>query len=159
MYLMYFDEVKFEEGNPYFFIGGILIKDSIISDVEKSIMKIQFDFFGSSLLKIENELHGKDIFQGKGVYKKRKLPERLKLFEEIAQILIKYKIPIVLICIDVEAHRNKYVTPVKEYSWGLQLALERFSDFLDIEKDIGIVFGDYEKDEVARAIVNFSQFK
>lgn len=159
MYLIYFDETKFEKKNPYFFIGGILIKDDIISDIEKDIMKVQLDFFGSSLLKIETELHGKLIFQGKGAYKKRKLPERLKLFEKIAQILIKYKIPIRLVCIDIKAHRDRYVHPAEEYSWGLQLVLERFSDFLDQEKDIGIVFGDYEKDEVTKAVKDFSQFK
>ena len=159
MYLIYFDETKFEEKNPYFFIGGILIKDKLVSDIEKEIMKIQYNFFGNTLLNIENELHGKLIFQGKGIYKKRKLPERLKLFEDVADILIRYKIPIRLICIDVNAHRRRYKYPAEEYGWGLQLILERFADFLDKNNDIGIVFGDYEKDEITNAIIDFSQFK
>jgi len=159
MYLIYFDETKFETQNPYFFIGGILIKDTIISDIEDEIMSIQTEFFGNCILTIDTELHGKLIFQGKGVYKKRKLSERLQLFENIANILIKYSIPIRLVCIDVKAHRNKYVHPIEEYSWGLQLILERFADFLDKENDIGVVFGDYEKDEVTNAVKDFSQFK
>ena len=159
MYLIYFDETKFEKLNPYFFIGGILIQDSLISDIEEEIMKIQYNFFGDTLLRVENELHGKLIFQGKGAYKKRKISERLQIFEDVSNVLIKYRIPIRLVCIDVHAHRMRYKYPVEEYGWGLQLILERFADFLDKNNDIGIVFGDYEKDEITKAIIDFSQFK
>ena len=39
------------------------------------------------------------------------------------------------------------------------LILERFCDFLDTANDSGLVFGDYEKDEITRAVLDFSQFK
>ena len=39
------------------------------------------------------------------------------------------------------------------------LFLERVSEFLDQKNDIGMVFGDYEQDEVARSVLDFSQFK
>ena len=39
------------------------------------------------------------------------------------------------------------------------LFLERSCDYLDEVDDLGIVFGDYEKDEVARSVVDFSEYK
>lgn len=39
------------------------------------------------------------------------------------------------------------------------LILERFCDYLQKVGDLGAVFGDYEKDEIARAIIDFSEFK
>src|ERR1035441_2574635 len=33
--------------------------------------------------------------------------------------------------------------------------LERFCDFLDTANDSGLVFGDYEKDEITRAVLDF----
>ena len=39
------------------------------------------------------------------------------------------------------------------------LILERFCDFLEEKNDIGVVFGDYEKDEITTSILDFSQFK
>ncbi len=39
------------------------------------------------------------------------------------------------------------------------LILERFCDYLESVDDIGAVFGDHEKDEISRSILDFSQFK
>lgn len=39
------------------------------------------------------------------------------------------------------------------------LILERFCDYLEKQQDVGVVFGDYEKDEITRAVLDFSQFK
>lgn len=159
MYLIYFDETKFEELNPYFFIGGILLNDNSISNFENTLMQIQYNFFGTNVLSVDTELHGSHIFQGKGVYKKRKLPDRLKLFEDISNLLIEYKVPIRIVCIDVHGHQRKYKYPQPEYNLGLMLILERFCDFLDEKETFGMVFGDYEKDEITKSILDFSQFK
>jgi hypothetical protein len=39
------------------------------------------------------------------------------------------------------------------------LVLERFAEYLDGVNDLGLVFGDYEADEVTRAVVDFSEYK
>lgn len=45
------------------------------------------------------------------------------------------------------------------YRLGLMLILERFSEYLDEVDDLGLVFGDYEADQVTGAVVDFSEFK
>lgn len=159
MHLIYFDETKHSEQFPFFFIGGLLIPETKIAQSESALSQIQYNFFGTSILSRQTELHGQEMFQGKGVFKQRKLEDQLKVFEQIGEFLIDHQIPLRLVSIDVNSHRAKYKYPQPEYSLGLQLVLERFCDYLDQRDDRGIVFGDYEEDEITRSILDFSQFK
>lgn len=159
MHLIYFDENKYATDNPFFFIGGILVEDKKLSELENAIMQIQYEFFGTNLLNKNTELHGVELFHGKKNFKGRKLKDRLDLFKNIIFNLISYKVPTRIVCIDVSQHRSKYCSPDSEYNLGLMFLLEKFCDYLENVDDIGIVFGDYEKDEVTRSILGFSQFK
>lgn len=159
MQFAYFDENKFSGENPYFWVGGIFISDTNIHSLEETLIQIQYNFFGSSVLSKENEIHGKEIFQGKANFKGIKLAKRVDLFRDVGKFIANNHIPIRLIRIDVNSHRARYAYPQPEYSLGLMLFLERFCDYLDKSDELGMVFGDYEKDEVARSILDFSQFK
>lgn len=159
MHLAYFDENKYSKENPFFFIGGYLIPEDKTLDLENTLTQIQSNFFGSTALRPDTEFHGKDMFNSKAHYKKRKLSERVQLFEDIATFIINNHLSIRMVCVDVDAHRQKYTYPQPEYRLGLMLVLERFCDYLQEVDDIGAVFGDYEKDEISRAILDFAEFK
>ncbi|MDE0092823.1 MAG: DUF3800 domain-containing protein [Oligoflexia bacterium] len=159
MRLIYFDETKFSENNPFFFIGGVLLPEEHITALENTLMQIQYNFFLTNKLDNTTELHGQYIFNGIGTYRKRKLEDRIKLFQDVGDFLIQNKIPIRLVCVDVKKHKKQYDRPEPEYHLGLMLILERFCHYLDKVDDIGIVFGDYEKDEISKSILDFSQFK
>ncbi len=159
MHLIYFDENKYSEANPFFTIGGVLVPEAKVLELDETLTKIQSNFFGSSHLTTQNEFHGKEMFHGKGPFKGRKLAERVQLFDYLATFLVDNAIPIRLIHIDVNRHRGKYTYPEPEYRLGLMLFLERACDYLDSVDDLGIAFGDYEQDEVARSVVDFSEYK
>jgi len=159
MHLFYFDETKYEPTGQYFLIGGIIVRDSDVLSLETTLTQIQQNFFGTSILTRDTEMHGKDIFHGKGVFKSRKLQDRMKLLADLTTFLCDAKLPIHIVKIDVPAHRAKYKFAQPEYQLGLMLILERFSAFLDEVNDLGMVFGDYEKDEITQAVLDFSQFK
>lgn len=159
MHLAYFDENKFTKEDPHFVIGGFLVPDEACTKVEKDLAQIQFNFFGSQVLRKETEFHGKDMLHGKGNFKRRSLEDRIALFKDIASAVKKHKLTIRLIFVDVVAHRQKYDFPTPEYRLGLMLMLEKFAGYLDSIEDVGLVFGDYEKDEVTQAVVSFSEYK
>ena len=159
MRLIYFDETKFSEDNPFFFIGGFLLPEENITSLENTLMQIQYNFFSTNKLDNSTELHGQFIFNGKGVYRKRKLQDRIKLFEDIGNVLTHNKVPIRIVCVDVEKHQKRYKYPQPEYRLGLVLILEQFCFYLDEVDDIGVVFGDYEENEITRSVLDFSQFK
>lgn len=159
MHLIYFDENKHSAENPYFNIGGILVPETKVLELDETLTKIQYNFFGSSSMVAENEFHGNEMFHGKGPFKRRKLQERIKVFDYFATFIITNEIPIRLVRIDVNRHRQRYTYPDPEYRLGLMLFLERACDYLDEVDDLGIAFGDYEKDEVSDSVVDFSEYK
>lgn len=159
MHMCYFDENKHGPDNPHFFIGGLLIPDKNALDFENTLSQIAFNFFGARSLIQANELHGKELFHGKGNAKGRKLEDRVQVFQNIATFVTNNQIPVRLVCIDVARHKNKYQYPMPAYRLGLMLILERFSEYLDNVDDLGLVFGDYEADEVTGAVVDFSEYK
>jgi len=138
---------------------NIIIQDSKIANLDSLISRIQFNYFGTSVLTKESEFHGKEIFHGKGNWKDQNLAIRIQAFENISKVIISNSIPIRMVCIDVKAHRKKYIYPTPEYRLGLMLMLERCCDYLEKVNDIGLMFGDYEKDEITKSIVDFSQYK
>lgn len=159
MHLCYFDESKHSEENPHFFIGGLLIPDKKALEFESTLGQIAFNFFGARSLTKANEFHGKELFHGKGNAKGRKLEERMQVFQDVATFVTNNNIPVRLVCIDVARHKRKYAYPTPAYKLGLMLMLERFCEYLDKQDDLGLVFGDYEADEVANAVVDFSEYK
>ena len=108
MHLCYFDENKHGPDNPHFFIGGLLIPDKKALDFENTLSQIAFNFFGARSLIQANELHGKELFHGKGNAKGRKLEERVQVFQDIATFVTNNQIPVRMVCIDVGRHKNKY---------------------------------------------------
>lgn len=137
MHLAYFDENKYSEENPYFFIGGYLVAEDQALELESTLTQIQSNFFGSAALRTDTEFHGKEMLHGKGHYKKRKLSERVQLFWNIGTFIIDNRLPIRMVCIDVKGHRQKYAYPHPEYRLGLMLILERFCDYLEKIDGIG----------------------
>lgn len=159
MHLCYFDENKHSPGNPHFFIGGLLIPDDKAIEFEKILGRIAFNFFGSRALTQACEPHGKELFHGKGNAKGRKLDERVRVFQDVATFVTDSQIPVRMVCIDVERHEQRYKFPMPAYRLGLMLILERFAEYLDTADDLGLVFGDYEADQVTGAVVDFSEYK
>ena len=159
MQFFYFDETKYSPESPYFFIGGIAIPQEKLASFESRMIDIQTEFHGSHELIVEHELHGVMVYQGKGPYKGKSLPDRLALFEKVAENIKEHAIPIRIVCIDVPAHKDRYNYPEPEYRLGLMLILERFSEYLDSKQENGFVFGDYEKDEITNSIQDFASYR
>ena len=159
MHLIYFDENKHSNDSPYFFIGGYLVSEEYAIRLDDRLTEIQKSFFGSTLLVKKHEFHGKDMFHGKGNYKQVPCATRMQLFADLVQVYIDFKLPIRIVRINVIKHNNKYSMPYPIYRLGLMLVLERMCDYLDSCDEIGMVHGDIEKDELSKAVQDFSSFK
>ena len=66
-------------------------------ELDKTLTQIQFNFFGSNSLVAANEFHGKEMFHGKGSFKRCKLPKRIEVFDHFTTFLISNQIPIRLV--------------------------------------------------------------
>ena len=160
MYLIYFDENKHSIENPNFIIGGFLVSIDNAKNLEEQLRDLHHQTFKNVIDNHERvEFHGVEIFQSKGLFKGRAMSDRARLFDDIASILINNGAIIRLVRIDVDRHKRKYRNPMPEYQWGLQVVLERFSQFLHDRNDVGVILGDYEKDEVTRSVGDFYRYK
>lgn len=86
-----------------------MIPDSKALDFEKTPSQIAFNFFGSRTLTASSEFHGKDLFHGKGNARGRSLEDRVRLFEDVATFITNNKIPVRMVCINVDSHLSKYL--------------------------------------------------
>ena len=159
MHLCYFDENKGTPDKAGFFMGGLMIPDREARKFEGALAEITLSFFGAKDLTRSNELHGKDLFHGKGNARGRTLEDRLRVFRQVSAFVAKNSLPVRLVYIDVDRHNQKYRNPTAAYRLGLMLLLERFAEHLDQIDDLGLVFGDYEADEVTKAVQDFSGYK
>ena len=159
LHLCYFDENKRTPDKSGFFIGGLMIPDRQARKFEQVLAEITFGFFGTRDLTRSNELHGKDLFHGKGNARGRTLDERLRVFRQVSAFVADNALPVRLVYIDVDRHNQKYRQPTAAYRLGLMLVLERFAEHLEEIDDLGLVFGDYEADEMTRAVQDFSDYK
>src|SRR3990172_2416006 len=85
MHLAYFDENKFADDNPYFWVGGLLIPDTKAIELENTLSQIQYNFFGTSILSKVTEFHGKELFHGKSQFKGHALADRVRVFHDIVK--------------------------------------------------------------------------
>ncbi len=89
-----FDETKFDEQeSPFFFIGGLVLRDKELQAHEATLAQIQQNFFGTSILTQQTEMHGREIFHGKAQFKGRKLSDRLKLLADLATFVTTVPFP------------------------------------------------------------------
>jgi hypothetical protein len=161
MYLCYFDEIKIDPRNSKnnFFIGGICIDSSDAQKIENEINIIALNFFGSSVLRKDTELHGSHIMHGHGACKGRDIEDRITLLKVFVDILSKPDLKLFSTRIDVTAHRKQYTHPMPEYNFGLMLHVENVNSYLKSIKQIGMLFGDFERDNTENSIVSLSEFK
>lgn len=156
MQLFYIDENKHSEAAPDFWIGGLMIDSAQAQSLDAQMRQVQAAALGVALLDKNHELHGKDIFHGKGNFKGRPLTDRIQVLANVATFVVKNGIPVRLVRIDVARHRARYAYPMPAYQLGLMLVLERACDLLDTLDHNGLVFADYEKDEITQSVLDFS---
>ena len=84
MYVVYYDEVKFEKGvQPANWFGGIAVHVDQIDEIEGNLNSLAKDIFGHSVLNLETEFYAKDIFHGKKNFKGMSFDDRLAILEKL----------------------------------------------------------------------------
>ncbi|WP_163340050.1 DUF3800 domain-containing protein [Desulfopila sp. IMCC35008] len=89
MLIAYFDEVKPSlPDQPYYWLGGLVIDDEIIPDIEKEINALAVKCFGAnSGISKQTEFHATDIASGKKNFKKLTNPsKRFDIIKELVKI-------------------------------------------------------------------------
>lgn len=156
MYLVYMDEVKYKkEIDPFYWLCGLAISEADIVEIENDISRTVEDFFGSSLLDKETELHAVDIIHGKGPFKKIEKEKRVSLYKKLLDIIDSYpNIGRIAIRVNVEDLISK-----KHQEFAFMFFVEKINSYALAHKTIALLISDYDTEIVSTNVRNLSRYK
>lgn len=156
MYLIYFDEVKYQKKvQPYYWLGGIMIPAGLVSELEAQVNALSKECFGTARLETGTEFHAKDIFHGKNNFKGWEAAKRIDVLQRLAKVIDRhdeiFKIPVRL-----EPARMLASDPEHK---AFMFFVERVQMQLHSLNSIGMLIGDHEKSMVGASTYNLSRYR
>ena len=110
-----------------FGLGGVIIKDSLLSKVVSELDEVKKTVFGNS----DIILHSVELRKRKGDFKILNDPEKMELFYSLFNNFIENAdVTFVSVFVDKPAHVSKYNKPYDPYEWSTTLLMERFYHIL-----------------------------
>ncbi|WP_405231688.1 DUF3800 domain-containing protein [Lentisalinibacter salinarum] len=152
MKLIFFDESKDQPDYPYYHIGGVCIDESELATIEQEINRVAKKAFGSSELTRSTELHAVDIYQRKRNFKNcPDFGKRLELLNDLARILSTEAARL----IDVQINCGQLWDSQCADDIAFMFFCERANDLVAASRDLGMLLGDRENDQVAEKYARF----
>lgn len=146
MHLIFFDESKNDDNYPSYHIGGIVIDDIHLLQVEKRINEAAKEIFGNSRLTRETEFHAVEVFHRKGNFKKwNEFDARLDVLRRLIGILNLECIDL----IDIKINDNRLHSSQSPEQIAFMFLCERANDLMKTKKSLGMLIGDRENDKSA----------
>ena len=149
MRLIYFDEVKYQQGNqPYYWIGGIVVTPVAIWRLENAMGELSKECFGASTLSKETEFHAAEIFHRKQNFKKwSDIKKRMNVLTRLADILNTEE---ELAKIYVRIEPAKMIAESNIEDKAFMFFVEKVEQYLMANKVPGILIGDRENERVSK---------
>lgn len=146
MHLIFFDESKNDNEYLTYHIGGVVIEDIRLLEIETQINKIAEDIFGTSRLNQDTEIHACEIFHRTKNFKNwRDFDARVSVLHRIIEILNLSEVELINIQINCDL-LSQYQSPEEI---GFMYFCERANDLMRIRKGLGMLIGDRENDRSA----------
>lgn len=157
MHLLYFDEVKYQEGvQPYYRLGGLMMDESLIPQLEDEVNSLAKECFGTTQLSPETEFHAKHLFHKKGHFKSWEPEKRIDVLCRLTKIADRhddlYKI---IVTIDP----SKMVAKTNIEHKAFMFLVEKFQSKLAEIGSRGMMIGDHEQSMVSPSTYNLSRFR
>ncbi|MCR9214901.1 MAG: DUF3800 domain-containing protein [Proteobacteria bacterium] len=157
MYLLYYDEVKYDPPNQdSFWLGGVCVEHSLVMEIENQLNEISQEAFTSPVLSKETEFHGIDVCRGKGNFKGFEFEDRMEILEKLLAVLARDEIKRIYVRI-LPANIVKTGDPPEEIAF---MYLVENADLIFKENDsYGMLFGDYDEPAIGVSVTNLSHFR
>jgi hypothetical protein len=160
MLIAYFDEVKPNEPDqPFYWLGGLVVTEQIISQIEQEINALAVYCFGArtGLVK-KTEFHATDIASGSGNFKNARNPgERFEILKQLIRI---YDKPDDVFRVAVRLNVSKIYSVKSIEEIALMYFVEKVNSLSKAKKTRTIMIGDFEKEQIVNnAVRNLAQYK
>ena len=157
MYLLYYDEVKYDPPTQKsFWLGGICAEHTSIPEIEEAVNAISRSVFGSGVLSKETEFHGIEICRGKGNCKSFDVEQRLEILRELLAIIAREDVFRIRVQIN-----PAYIThsPDAPDEIAFMYFVEQANSLFKEKNSLGMLFGDYDEPTIGRSVANLSSFR
>jgi hypothetical protein len=161
MYVIYFDEVKYDPPTQKsFWLGGLMTKLEAVPQIESEINALAMEQFGSSDPATATEFHAKNIFHGNSNYTGIQIEKRLEVLNQLSDIIMNHEAEGDLERVAVRIiPENIVMTGDSPEEIGFMYFVEQVDKFLKEKSSTGLLIGDYDKPTVNRSIYDLSKFK
>jgi Protein of unknown function (DUF3800) len=157
MYVTYFDEVKADpkQGQDSYWVGGICVPMSAISDIEVQVNNLARKWFNSEEMTESTEFHAKCIYFGKFPCKGWKPDRRLEVLTALVDVIA-----------NNENIRRVYArintTKLKAKDKDAEIAFAMFCERVQLlvgKKSTTLLIGDLDGEKSSATIKEFSKYR
>ena len=146
MRLVFFDESKNDNNYNSYHIGGVVVEDRYLLEIEAQINAIAERTFGSTRLTQETEFHAAEIYHRNKNFKEwNNFDERLCVLGQLIAILSLPQVEL----IDIQINCDLLTPNQSPEDIAFMFLCERSNDFMKSRQDLGILIGDRENDRSA----------
>lgn len=159
MLISYFDEVKPNpQGQPYYWLGGLMLRDDVIQDLESELSQLAHRCFDSYELTQTTEFHATDICSGNRNFRRWREPaRRLEVLKELVRIIDK---PDGVFRVAVRLDVARIDAAVDYEAMAFMYFVERVNQFARSQRTTSILIGDLEHGGVVeRSVRNLAQYR
>jgi len=157
--ISYFDEVKPNpQGQPYYWLGGLMLRDDLIQSIESELNQLAHRCFGSYDLTQTTEFHATDICSGNRNFRRWRDPaRRLEVLQELARIIDK---PDGVFRVAVRLDVTRIDAAVDYEAMAFMYLVERVNQFARSRQTTSILIGDHEHGGVVeRSVRNLAEYR
>lgn len=145
MHLVYIDEIKYNPPEEQFYwLVALAIPEHCVRSVEAAINDVATRFFGDSAPDAGSEFHATAIVQGKAASKGRHLDDRVRVFQELTDIIDQHP-DVGRIVIRLEP---ALMTRTDFHSIAFMYLVERVEELMATRNSAALLIADHDRETV-----------
>lgn len=174
MRLFYIDEsgntgTKHDVNEPIHWLAAVGISASAVKAIENQMLSLALKYFPGRARRPDFEFHGSDLFSGRGECNGIAPAQRIKVYEEMMQLLSNYDCVLFIRGIDKQLHqqraREKSYIPEHPHQLASRYLFERIDEWLQNQQVngqeplYGLLVADEQKEVERDAVKNFASWR
>ncbi|MBB5870406.1 hypothetical protein F4553_003785 [Allocatelliglobosispora scoriae] len=160
MFLAYVDE-SYTKGKSWYYLAALLIPDRQAVSLTEALDEVVSVAAASYGVSGEAELHGHEVFHGKGAWSaipREQVRVRISIFARVFRAIVDHDVSIVLRGVNGEQLQERYRHPMDPHSIVLSHTLERINHISATADEFALVISD-EVPEAARHRADLSSYR
>lgn len=138
--LAYLDESYTKER---YYIASLIVPQDQAAPLTAALDKVVEDAaYSYSSVSVQGELHGKELFQGQGVWRSLKPRQRIGIYNAAFQAIADHDVEVIIRGVHCERLKERYIYPEKPHKVVLGHLLERIDERAAAKDELALVIAD-----------------